>query len=338
MTLKRTCLSVAAALMLLTGLRADAAAADFTYDAPAIIRVGYNVIVVYRGTDNRLYWRTTEGNGELSWSPTAAINGSVDATVSAPTIAAFNNFVYVFYRGTDDRVYQTRIYIDDVLTWNNNWTSSVPIGNSYTLSAPAAITMFENNRMHVFYRGTDDGIYQVLTSDGTNWTSPVAVHPGGTATTSAPAVGAATYNQYDHDPTLYLFHRGSDNNIYYCKAVDVYSFTGWTPILPGSVQSSDAPSVSFHKADVYNRYQLLVTYRGFDGLIYSALDDFSYETPPDEWTGPSLVAGGIPTGSAPGSMKTGTWLIYRTDDNRIMYRTRDPEAGTWSSPSYMNPQ
>lgn len=180
----------------------------------------------------------------------------------------------------------------------------------------------------------------------------------GGVTQSAPA--AASFGS-----TMYAFHRGTNNHIYYNRTSDGYGWTGWIDV-PGAGVTGDAVAASalgaqlyiFHRGTnnhiYYNRTDgtnwsgwidvpgagmtdkapaaatfgnnLYVFHRGFDNLIYA-----NRTADGTNWSGWFQVPGGGATQIAPAAAASSNSLIafHRGFDNRI-YANRTTDGTNWS--------
>jgi hypothetical protein len=118
----------------------------------------------YRGSDSQLW--TLWQKADRSWSNAISLGGSVSSDPVAEKVPG-TDILHVFYRGTDRAVWtQSR-------TPDGHWPEAWAIaGSDYQkgpdlMGAPVAAADPNANTLHVFYRGTDNGLWTLSrTSDG----------------------------------------------------------------------------------------------------------------------------------------------------------------------------
>ena len=181
---------------------------------------GERLVLVVRGTDNRIYNRQydliTESWGSWNVVPTGT-------TVDSPAVAVDDDYLHLVVRGMDDDLYHQRVYLPtlDYLGWSG-------IGGT-TPSAPTLTSNYktegDDHLLYLIVRGSDDGIY--LRSYDGSWSSWTSL-PGATND----AVGACIHpSKPDPDAELHIVVRGMTGGLYHGKYdINSESFLGWTMI------------------------------------------------------------------------------------------------------------
>ncbi|AWW41999.1 Rrf2 family transcriptional regulator [Streptomyces cadmiisoli] len=187
-------------------------------------------------------------------------------------------------------------------------------------SAAAATVAGSNNQLRV-WRGEGGGATPLYYSFEGEDAREI---PGGARTANAPAV--AWFDDY-----MYVFHRGTDNRVYYMRydpdfGGDWHDGQGWTA-LPQSVLTLATPSVTSY----HSHTNLMVTWRGTDSRMYLGRLDQNLG-----WHGMGEVGGNGLTPSSPAIAEMGTivtapenagdWLLvaHRGNDNHVYL-----QVGIW---------
>jgi hypothetical protein len=204
-----------------------------TPSAPAATTNGTTVSLFVRGTDNNIYRNTLNGTSWSGWSQVPGQGRTID-TPSAYD-SGVNGFLALSVRGTDNRIYRNTL---NGTTWSG-W-SEVP-GHGLTLSGPTTSisTVSSVTSLNLFVRGTNNHLFVNTTLDGTTWSGWSEV-PGHGLTPSAPA---ATTLNLTAGNTLYLFVRGTNNQIFVNTFANGTTWSGWSQV-PGNGLTPDAPGAT----------------------------------------------------------------------------------------------
>jgi hypothetical protein len=172
------------------------------------------------GTDGKIrhvWWDPSTVPGIWGSDQWNGPGGRTSAPAAAGDLATmvYGQQMHIFYRGTDGGIY--RVFWDDasqVMFWDQ-WTGG-PGGR--TSAPPAAgdpATMVYGQQQHIFYRGTDGGIYHIFWDAAKSlffWDQWVG---GPYALTSAPAAaGDPATMVYPLYQQQHIFYRGTDGRIY----------------------------------------------------------------------------------------------------------------------------
>ncbi|MER6958218.1 hypothetical protein [Streptomyces sp. NPDC000618] len=220
--------------------------------------------------DDALYVFTRDADGSMSWNRHPAKNAtkwdgwdsvpigktpSEPATTWYPTGGATN--VILSVRGTDDRLHWISILGETWGEWNR-------VGDGVTYSSPGIAWLpggiFEDPRMHLVVRGTDDGLHHIVYT-GDDWGEGWHEIPGGGKTFSAPALTYFNGSTFEAEK-VHLAVRGTDDRLHHnsCDGDDADSWEGWSQV-PGGM-TFDAPALTEYDEDLY----LFV--RGTDDAIH----------------------------------------------------------------------
>jgi hypothetical protein len=258
---------------------------------------------------------------------------SAPAAAGDPATMVYGQQQHIFYRGTDGGIYH--VFWDapsNSMFWDQ-WTGG-PGGRT---SAPAAAgdpaTMVYGQQQHIFYRGTDGGIYHVF------WDADKSLFfwdqwaGGPNALTSAPAAaGDPATMVYFLYQQQHIFYRGTDGAIYHVwwgpnppAGMSNFGADQWTHALhpgPNDHPSTQAPPAAGDPATMVFGNQQHIFYRGSDGAINHVFWDQAFGTP-DKWCGPG---GSTSAPAAAGDPATMVYPLYQ--QQHIFYRAAagDPNA------------
>jgi len=153
---------------------------------------------------------------------TQTVAGTPAATVWTPNrpnaeLVQGDTMLLAFVRGTDGHLYrnywngQTWVWFDHQMPQNSDTHQNTSVGDP-------AVALYEYNgllRPYVFVRGDDGHLYS-NTWNGQNWVWFDHQTPQNSATHQNTDVGDPSVASYTHDgyPTLYVFARGRDGNLY----------------------------------------------------------------------------------------------------------------------------
>jgi hypothetical protein len=187
-----------------------------------------NLILVFRGTDNYLYYARWEDY----WVNFAGKTWLQGQTPDEPAVNVYGDQIHIVVRGMDDGLYWRNGSLLNyeslgTILWASSWTS-LP---GSTLSPP---TLTNNN---LVVRGTDNAIYyKYFDQINGYWTGWTAL---GGATTSRPALWISD------GPLVvwYLYARGTDNGIYRRTAWWTGGIFYWDTWESMQGQTSAAPSI-----------------------------------------------------------------------------------------------
>ena len=181
---------------------------------------GQRLVLVVRGTDNRIYHRHYDLVAESWFDWSILIPGS---TPDSPAAAVDGDYLHLVVRGMDDSLYYMKFSLNLPImpgwTWIGGTTPSAPtLTNNFK-------TEGDEHLLYLIGRGSGNGIY-LRSYDGSwsGWTSL----PGGTND----AVGACIQpSKPDPDAALHIVVRGMTGGMYHGKYdLNSENFLNWTQI------------------------------------------------------------------------------------------------------------
>jgi len=197
--------------------------AGSTPSTPALAAEYYNLHMIVRGTDDKIYWAAMR-KGESSWSVWRAIpNGKTDA---APAASVWNNTLYVAAKGLGS----TSIYLNSMHLSYNCAVNPTCVWSGWkkftgeTTSSPALATnhhALQFNALYMVVRGTDNKIYWQRLDLSGSWNPSWTPCTKG-STDAAPA--ASSWNG-----RLYVTVKGVGSTTTYLNTMfeGNLSWTGW---------------------------------------------------------------------------------------------------------------
>jgi murein DD-endopeptidase MepM/ murein hydrolase activator NlpD len=213
---------------------------------------------------------TVHHTGSVYMKYQTVVNGGfsgwvgLEATGVQPLLDSTQNNaggLYVSVLGGDGIVYYRR-----QTTPNNNssWTTWLNFGGSGIVGKPI-MTKDASGRVRVIVRGGNNKLYhQWETSAGSNVFSGWYLVAGDSVSPTDPAVGV-------YNGQLYVFHRGTDGNIWYSRETSTNTWTSWQHMNAYAITSVPAVGV--------NQNGLLTVFvRGSDGVLYQ-----KKQTGTDSW-------------------------------------------------------
>ncbi|HYG60861.1 MAG TPA: hypothetical protein VD902_22515, partial [Symbiobacteriaceae bacterium] len=120
------------------------------------------------------------------------------------------------------------------------WTAWKKIPTGATLDTPAPVRFGGN--LHLFVRGTDNGIYWNRMSRQTGWGEWREL-PGGGRTTAAPCA-------VEFGNRMHVFVRGTDDRLYQNTHTGGNNWTGWSQV-PGNAVTPSGPAITVHNGVLY---------------------------------------------------------------------------------------
>jgi hypothetical protein len=236
-----------------------------TYDAVGMAAFNGRIYQAVRGTDSKIYTRSsTDG---VNWSGWVVDNAS--NTPDAVTMATFNGRLYQAARGTGNKIF-TRSTSD-----GTNWTSWNEAGGT----SPNPIGMAgTNGRLVQAVRGsTDSKIYFRSSTDGTNW-SPWTRDD---ASYTPDAVDVSTVRYYGSDAESFnMLARGTGDRVYMRQSGDGRIWSPWvlvedylkdnTTLGPVSdvATTPSTPTLAKFQISGEPHHRIVFFVRGFDNHIY----------------------------------------------------------------------
>ena len=180
---------------------------DGDQDKPALVRLGTEIHVFARGTNDRVYEAFFRSGTWSNWAPIGTLTaaGSLSAVV-------YGTGINLFARGTDQRLYET------YYRPGSSWKSWVAHSGLALDGDPAAVTY--GTGINVYARGTDKVLHEIYFRTTTRWSSWKS-HPGVIAAGNPEVVLLGT--------DVHVFERGADSGLYetfYRKGV------GWSAWVP----------------------------------------------------------------------------------------------------------
>lgn len=262
-----------------------------TLSSPGATTHDGNFWVVYRKySDDYLAFSTTAGTG--SW-----VHGTVSDTVVSSGVSAvsFNGKVYGFYRPYSDLV-----KFATITPITGGFSTAVGTVPGASAAGDPEATVY-NNRLYVFWNGSDNFMRYTSTADGTNW-SAVSTVPFGF---SSVGVGVSEFNG-----RLYLTYRkGTGIYIYYGYMDSAGNWFGEN-LLSGS-EAVTSPFATSHE----NR--LWVLFKGKDSynIYYRKLDTWG------TWSTQQALEDNSRTGVPPSAatFQSQLWVVYRGENSTWLY-------------------
>jgi hypothetical protein len=263
---------------------------------------GRSAVLVVRGSNNGIYYRTYDSLGS-SWSSWTGLSGS---TPDSPAACVVGNELHFVVRGVNQgQIWHGYVNLDD--NSFSGWTllsGSTPSAPTLTGNSTHLCLVVRGNNNVIYYR-----FYNVATHVWSDWTGV----PNG-STLSTPAAVLV-------DNELQVVVRGSNNNQIWHGTVDVGtgSFSGWT-LLSGATPSP--PTLTD------NGTSLCLVVRGNNNVIYYRW----YNLASKAWSGWT----GFPYGSTPdvpAAAITGDSLqivVRGMNNNQIWHGTLNLTNDAWS--------
>jgi Rv2525c-like, glycoside hydrolase-like domain len=204
---------------------------DGDQDKPAVVKLGTEIHVFARGSDNRLYEAFFRSGRWSSWAPigTLTITGS-------PSAVVYSTGINLFARGTDQRLYET------YYRSGSTWRSWAPHSGLAVAGDPAAVTY--STGINVYVRGTDQRLYETYYRPGIGWKS-WAPHAG-VAVAGDPTVALLSTE-------VHVFARGLDGGLYETFYRPGFGWSSWVPHAGVTVDGDPAAVVYGTGISLYAR-------------------------------------------------------------------------------------
>lgn len=187
------------------------------------------------GTENTFYLDSTGHTHQLSSTGNGWSDADLTAAISAPVASSgtgltnvldsSTSFVHVYYLGTNQHVYE--LYGSGA-TWHSNDITSLS-GAPVAVSGSALTSIIANGSViHVFYRGTNQHVYELYGS-GTTWHSDDASSLSGAPV----AASGSALTSFIDNTVIHVFYLGTNQNVY-----ELYWTTAWHSDNPTSLGSA----------------------------------------------------------------------------------------------------
>ncbi len=230
-----------------------------------------------------------------------------DSMTSAPDVASWSwDRLDVFWRGWDNTLRYKLAIRESSGIWR--WSGSEKLGGNLTLTSGPSVASWDQNRLAVFARGTDNGLW-LMRWNGSSWDTWQSL--GGTLAGDPEAVSWGI-NRLD------VFVRWSDNTLRHKWSTDGgATWSGWEN-LGGSLTSGPG-------AAAWDVNRLAVFVRGQDNGLWMR-----------RWDGSSWGAWQSLGGTLTADPDAASWDTNRLDvfvrwsDNTLRHKWSTDGGATWS--------
>lgn len=206
--------------------------------------------IFYLDSVGHVHQFVSTANGWSDVDVTASSSAPVAASGTALTsvLDSSTNFAHVYYLGTNQHVYE--LYGSGT-TWHSNDPTSLS-GAPVAVSGSSLTSIIASgNVIHVFYRGTNQNVYELYGS-GTTWHSDDASSLAGAPVASS----ASALTSFIDSTVIHVFYLGTNQNVY-----ELYWTTAWhsdnpTALAHAPVAASGSALTSFIDSSVMHVFYL----------------------------------------------------------------------------------
>lgn len=235
-------------------------------------RIAHLCVRSAEGLGRHVSLRRTSNFGR-TWSEWAQIGAGTFTSPPAVATSSDGLRVFVVARGDDKRIWFARSF-DAGTTWDVAWKA---IGDgTFRADAPALVATPDLERIHVFGRGTNDGVWRATTTNfAGGWTTAWKEVEGLRSADSAPAAAASADGK-----RVYLFVRHVDGRIHRTTSDDAgKTWSQWSPVPAGTgFRSAPSSTCSWNGQDIH------VVAMGADRRIWRARSIDGGKHWPVAWT------------------------------------------------------